>query len=30
MDESHTGNRLPDIRIILSFTPARNKARRHT
>ena len=28
MDESHTRSRLPDIRIILSFAPARNKTRR--
>ena len=27
MDESHTGSRFPDIRIILSFAPARNKTR---
>ncbi|CAM3286797.1 hypothetical protein FITA111629_14675 [Filibacter tadaridae] len=26
MDESYTGHRFPDIRIILSFAPARNQA----
>jgi hypothetical protein len=29
MDESHTGSRFPDIRIILSFAPARIKTRRN-
>ena len=28
MDESYTRSRFPDIRIILSFAPARNKTRR--
>ena len=30
MDESHTGTRFPDICIILSFAPARNKTRCNT